>query len=617
MKNIKKITIIAFILILVGTVGSLLTFNLLDKPQLVSEEKIIEESNISEMEIILTNADLNLISTSESKMKVRLTGTTTTKDNLSVNVIGNKVSIKLNHDEGKKLFNLGLFESNLQVMVYIPEKQYEAIKMDLDNGNVQASQIKVNELVASTVNGNVEIGDIASDEVNIHSTNGKLILWNIEGELTGDSENGMISLKADNLDHAMRLESKNGTIEIQTINEPTNVTFDVDTANGKIDILGDDSNNIIFGNGEQLIQLRTYNGSIVVSKVSKTNAEELNITTVDGRTLDSSTLTDEILKIMDNEKIPGASIAIINNNEVVYHEALGVANMNTKEPVDRQSIFEGASLSKPIFAYFALKMVEEGTLDLDQPLYEYLPHPGIDPESQEDYKLITARMVLSHQTGFPNHAYDEMIKLAFKPGTDFMYSGEAYQYLAAVIGMEKGVGWKAELNTLFQETVTKPLQMERTTFVWDDYLGAHKVFGHDENGEPTQNKPGPGRWSGETFNAFSSVHSEASEYAQFVIAILKREGLSQTTFDEMLKEQIKFSDDNPLKQETGQTGWGLGFTQKITPDYTMHFHTGNNHDFQAYAMFIPEKQYGIVAFINSAQMETFLESLSEIIGLQF
>ena len=341
------------------------------------------------------------------------------------------------------------------------------------------------------------------------------------------------------------------------------------------------------------------------------------IKTVDGSPLSVATLDTTIKKAMKETNLPGLSIAIINKNQLVYHQVFGVANSQTKDPIDKQSMFEGASLSKPIFAYFVMKMVENGTIDLDKPLHEYLPHPGISPESQEDYKLITARMVLAHQTGFPNHANNEPIKLAFKPGTDFMYSGEAYQYLAAVIGLKLGVGFKEGLNELFQKKVTYPLDMPHTTFVWDDYLESHKVFGHDSEGKPTQNKPGAGRWSGKTFNAFSSVHSEASEYAKFIIAMLKTEGLNEQSFSEMLKEQTQFKDNNPLKIETGQTGWGLGFAQKPTENGIMHLHTGNNHDFQAYAMFVPKQEYGIVLFTNSGNMLAFIKEISKTLGEQF
>ena len=342
-----------------------------------------------------------------------------------------------------------------------------------------------------------------------------------------------------------------------------------------------------------------------------------SIKTVDGKNLSIEKLNTAIEKAMKKNNVPGLSVAIINEQQLVYHQVFGVTNSYTKEPLDKQNMFEGASLSKPIFAYFVLKMVENGTIELDKPLHEYLPHPGISPESQDNYKLITARMVLAHQTGFPNHANNEPIKLAFKPGTDFMYSGEAYQYLAAVIGIKLGVGFKEGLNKLFQEKVTQPLNMLHTTFVWDDYLESNKVFGHNNEGQPTQNKPGEGRWSGKTFNAFSSVHSEASEFSKFIIAMLKKEGLSEKSFIEMLKEQTQFKNDNPMKLETGQTGWGLGFAQKPTKNGKMHLHTGNNHDFQAYAMFVPEQEYGIVLFTNCGNMLPFIKEISKTLGEQF
>jgi len=346
-------------------------------------------------------------------------------------------------------------------------------------------------------------------------------------------------------------------------------------------------------------------------------AQTKNIKTIDGKTLSVRKLNGAIEKAMKKSNLPGISVAIINKKQLVYHQVFGVTNSNTKEPLDKQSMFEGASLSKPIFAYFVMKMVEDGTIELDKPLYQYLPHPGISPESQDDYKLITTRMVLAHQTGFPNHANNQPIKLAFKPGTDFMYSGEAYQYLAAIIGIKLGVGFKDGLNKLFQEEVTQPLNMTHTTFVWDDYLESNKVFGHNNEGQPTQNKPGEGRWSGKTFNAFSSVHSEASEFSKFIIAMLNKEGLSEKSFDEMLKEQTQFKDDNSIKLETGQTGWGLGFAQKPTKNGTMHLHTGNNHDFQAYAMFIPKQEYGLVLFTNCGNMLPFIKEISKTLGEQF
>ena len=99
-------------------------------------------------------------------------------------------------------------------------------------------------------------------------------------------------------------------------------------------------------------------------------AQTKNIKT-DGKTLSIATLNTAIEKAMNESKLPGLSIAIINKKQLVYHQVFGVSNSNTKEPLNNQSMFEGASLSKPIFAYFVMKMVENGTIELDKPLHEW------------------------------------------------------------------------------------------------------------------------------------------------------------------------------------------------------------------------------------------------------
>ena len=89
----------------------------------------------------------------------------------------------------------------------------------------------------------------------------------------------------------------------------------------------------------------------------------------------TSTLEDYIQTRMDELNIPGLSIAIINGGEVVYRETFGYADVEEGSPVTNETIFEGASLSKPVFAFFVMTFVEEGTLDLDRPLYKYYPYP--------------------------------------------------------------------------------------------------------------------------------------------------------------------------------------------------------------------------------------------------
>jgi CubicO group peptidase (beta-lactamase class C family) len=165
--------------------------------------------------------------------------------------------------------------------------------------------------------------------------------------------------------------------------------------------------------------------------------------------------------LMQRAYIPGISAAIVANGKLVWNGALGVADTKSKTPVTASTVFEAASLSKPVFAYLVLKLVSQKHLALDQPLHEILPdYPRFNDHPHS--KLLTARLVLSHQTGLPNWSEhpDGELQFNFKPGTGYGYSGEGYLYLQRVI--EKLTG--KSLDTLAQELVFKPLHMEHSSF---------------------------------------------------------------------------------------------------------------------------------------------------------
>ncbi len=191
---------------------------------------------------------------------------------------------------------------------------------------------------------------------------------------------------------------------------------------------------------------------------------------------------------MDSLKIRAISIAIINDAKIVYHRAIGVSNIETKERINENLIFEVASLSKPVFSFFTLKMAEKSIIDLDRPLFFYLEDKSM--AIHDRYKSVTARMVLDHTTGFPNWRWFEPAPPEMKvkrgdfymkaePNT-FTYSGEGYQYLARVLAHNNFVNMY-ELAELFKPDVASPLEMEHAYFVWDDFLYDHKVFGHKNN----------------------------------------------------------------------------------------------------------------------------------------
>src|SRR5215471_12239255 len=167
--------------------------------------------------------------------------------------------------------------------------------------------------------------------------------------------------------------------------------------------------------------------------------------------------------LMKKADVPGLSIAVIRDAQVMWCRGFGVANVETRQPVDDNSVFEAASLSKPVFAYAVLKLVDAGKLDLDTPLTRYLP--GAYVENDDRLNLITARIVLSHRTGFPNwRPQGQPLKIHFRPGEKFSYSGEGVVYLQKVVEHITGEPFDA----FMKRTVFDPLQMTASSYVWQD-----------------------------------------------------------------------------------------------------------------------------------------------------
>ncbi len=293
-------------------------------------------------------------------------------------------------------------------------------------------------------------------------------------------------------------------------------------------------------------------------------------------------------------EIPGVSVALEKEGKLVYHKTFGVKNNLTKEKVDDSTLFEAASITKPVFAFAAMRLVERGLLNLDKPLYEYLPFKNIADDERS--KLLTARIILSHKSGLPNWAWGGpggwenggKIKLNFRPGEKFAYSGEAYNYLGRVL--EKITGKK--LNQILQEEVLKPMGMTNTYFSNNKKLAKVASIGHMHHY--------PMFWGiTEISSPASSMHTEARDFSKFMIGLINQTGLKKKTYAEMLKTHTEI----PVKQRVYNNGWrqslGLGLFLEDTPYGKLLEHGGNNGDFQCKFGVIPEKKIGYAIYTNS------------------
>ena len=267
MVNIKKVSIIALFLLLVGTVGCLLTFRTAIKTESVSIEKVIDNQNITSVQLDSDNADVKIIPTNDTVAKVTLSGRgkPDTKKSFSAKVNGNTLSIKQNYHQ-LKFFTFDFFSTKLTLKVFLPEKQYNSLKIENNNGLVQLNNLKINHLTATTDNGRITIKNIPANSTYVESNNGQINLIHVDGKIKGMTDNGRITLITKDLDHSLNFSSSNGSIMIKTEKDPTNVTFDTHTDNGSVNILGKYNGNAVIGNGDNLIKLSTDNGSINVTK---------------------------------------------------------------------------------------------------------------------------------------------------------------------------------------------------------------------------------------------------------------------------------------------------------------------------------------------------------------
>ena len=319
-------------------------------------------------------------------------------------------------------------------------------------------------------------------------------------------------------------------------------------------------------------------------------------------------LEKNIPELMTEADVPGMSVALIRDGKLVWTKSFGVKNAETKELTTNKTIFEAASLSKPVFAYAVLKLVDEGKIDLDIPLNKYLGN-NYDVGDDERLNKITARRVLSHTTGFPNwrNRDSKTLPILLEPGERFSYSGEGFEYLRKTIEHIT----KMPLEDFMKKTVFVPLKMNSSTYVWNERSKEFKANRHNSLGQFAGNNENIEP------NAAASLLTTAEDYARFLIAVLNRDGLKKQTRREMLNPQIRVDEkctvcvNRPVGKLSTEIGWGLGIGLETTDQGTSFWHWGDNGNVKAYFTVSDKSKNGIVLFANGKNGLSFL---SEIIA---
>lgn len=362
-----------------------------------------------------------------------------------------------------------------------------------------------------------------------------------------------------------------------------------------------------------------------------------SIRRIDGSKTTASHLDKTIHRLMDTAKVTGLGITVFNNNSAVYQKTFGYSNTATKTLLNPNTIFYGASLSKAVFGVLVMQLVEEGVIDLDTSLQSYLEKPlseygytkkntkswngYIDLKGDKRYEKITARMCLTHTTGFPNWRFltstgykkDGKLYFQFDPGVRYSYSGEGFALLQFVIEQVTGKG----LEELAQERIFKPLGMDRTSYiyVWQPGQESQYVYGHDRQQNPIPKD------EVDDAGAAGSMGTTLADYTKFLEAVLNKRLLKKDSYEELFKKQVaikskmQFGPDALVDTDDNEDialGYGLGWGVLKTPYGKGVFKEGGSEGYKHYSILFPETGTGVLIMTNSNNAESIFKELLEV-----
>ncbi len=340
------------------------------------------------------------------------------------------------------------------------------------------------------------------------------------------------------------------------------------------------------------------------------------------RWLPNSDLLRTLPRLLELAEVPGLALGIVQGGRI-WSRGFGQATETPRTRVSVETVFEGVSLGKPLFAYAVLRLVDAGRIDLDRPLYDYLPIPEAEHPRM---RKVTARHVLSHTTGLDNwRTQPGPLVPAFEPGTGFSYSGDAYFYLQRVVETLTD----RPFARFMHDHVLAPLEMTDSSYVWLPRFASRKAVGRDAAGVELDVVGAIGRraeelaaewgkpvleWRYEDAaravpltnpawpvlplymipSAAGSLLTTAGDYSRFLLRLVAPP--PETGLD--LSEASRKAMVTPEVRLNRALHWGLGWGIQRDENGEVLWHWGANNSFRNFVIAEPAAGRAVVAFTN-------------------
>jgi CubicO group peptidase (beta-lactamase class C family) len=350
-----------------------------------------------------------------------------------------------------------------------------------------------------------------------------------------------------------------------------------------------------------------------------------SIRRLDGTTISVAEAEEFARTTLRNAHVTGAQIAVVDQARLVWSAAFGLRRREPELPMDRETTMWAASITKSVFSTYVMQLVERGEFQLDVPVAKQLAKPldqyddyrekAVDLVRDPAWAAVTPRMLLSHSSGLKNFATiepDKKLHLHFKPGMQFLYSGEGINLVQFLIEQQKG----KPLDQLMQEALFTPLGMTHTGLIYRPEFATNVADRYDLDEKfRSQTKRFPARGAG-------SMTTSAEDLARFATSLFNGQILKPATRAEMLTPVIRIRTEHEfgLKEEEGMgteaaaarlgygVGWGLLTRTRFGPAF---FKEGHGDGAQNYMICFERRKACMILLTNSDNGELVFRALLE------
>jgi CubicO group peptidase (beta-lactamase class C family) len=369
--------------------------------------------------------------------------------------------------------------------------------------------------------------------------------------------------------------------------------------------------------------LRMMGAALALFAIGAADRPQRVFNTLDNRSLSEGAVDRTVERMMTAHHVTGLGVAVIRKGKIVFIKGYGYAVAENKAPMTPATILYGASLTKATFAWMLMQLVDEGKVDLDKPIDQYLAKPlpeydaYADLKGDERWRRLTLRILMNDTSGFANWRFfedDKKLRFHRDPGTRYAYSGEGV-HLAQFV-LEQGLG--IDVGKEIQKRVFDRFRMGDSSMTWRDSYEGRLAYGYTEDGQrqPFARRRKP--------DVAGSMDTTLADWARFLVAVTRGDGMSRPAHTTMTRPTVMIdsptqfptlTDDRTDRWKGMKLGYAVGWGTFESRFGHAYFKEGHDDGTDNYALCIDTRQSCILLMANDNRAtRIFVPLVNQLLG---